>query len=149
MLWSDAMLEYVVCGVAIVGFLLQYVYYLGKVEGKLDRFSVEIAAMKGELLWIRNFLISQNADAAKFSQNSVIDFSNNVELPRNTRDVLDKDVDDYAWCNTPYDCAVAFSRKYGLVKLKQDAEKANIKFESLLLASGVYLYNKFCKKGDK
>lgn len=145
---GGVMLETVVIGMGIIGFLLQYVYCLGKMRGELNRYKEEIRTIKQDIVWIRNFLISQNADADKFSQNSLVDFNGKVELPKNTRDALDKDINDYTWCDTAYDCAVAFSRNYGLVKLKQDAEKFNVKFESLLLASGIYLYNKHCKGGN-
>lgn len=124
-----------------IAFIAQYIYVLGKLSAKMQ-------SCEDNVEWIRDFLLTKCTNGMHFNQESAIRVSEELEksIPISWRDTLDIINVDVNKCKNAFDCIVALSKSQGPIRLKKQAERLEIPHNDFLLASGVYLYNKFHKK---
>jgi len=126
------MLEYIAL-LSAIGFVVQYVFVLGKLVGRLD-------SLDENVKWIRNYILIKPADDRYFQECSPVTFKEDI-LTKEWKESLDnlkikkkEHVLDYV---------VDVMGHFGPLKLKQAAREHAVDLDTFLLACCVYLFNRF------
>lgn len=126
---------------AIIVFIAQYIFYFGKLTGKVNSLSENVS-------WIRDYLLCSEANLKFFQQHSAIDFHSEIAsltlLSATWKSKLASiakkksvKIDD------PFDIIVELTKEIGFVEFANEAERDNLAVNTLMIASGIY-YKKIC-----
>ncbi|MCK4258110.1 MAG: hypothetical protein KAX49_03985 [Halanaerobiales bacterium] len=130
------MYEYIIAIGAAGMFLVQYLFILGKLSGRVQ-------SCEDNIKWVRDFLLTSNINTKCFSQSSAIKISKELDklLPLSWTDTLHVIGRQLKKCNSPFEYVVQLTDKEGFISLKKRAEKYGIPLEAFLLASATFLYD--------
>ena len=116
-----------------IAFIVQYVFVLGKLVGRLD-------SLDENVKWIRNYILVKPADDRYFQECSPVTFKEDI-LTKEWKETLNelkikekKHMLDYV---------VDIMGHFGPLKLKQAAREHAVDLDTFLLACSVYLFNRF------